>query len=218
MNKKSLKKLLALTIALAMLLTLLTGCGTSGGEGSTAEGTANAAASGEANTNETSAEAGKEDTSPITFDWFCTENYVTWAQTWGNDIISKYITEKTGVSINFIIPADQGETKYSTMIASNSLPDLVTAVWSSAQHKQAIAAGQLFSLQELSEKYDPGFMKVADPDVIGYFKQDDGNTYVYPDWPLSPAQITASQSTSYPALSNEVFRVKQDIYEMRCSG
>ncbi|HLU23665.1 MAG TPA: ABC transporter substrate-binding protein, partial [Bacillaceae bacterium] len=39
----------------------------------------------------------KEDTSPITFDWYI--NFSWFASKWGNDATSKYITEKTGVSL-----------------------------------------------------------------------------------------------------------------------
>ena len=39
---------------------------------------------------------------PVKFDWYI--NFSWFARHWGDSIVSKYITEKTGVDVNFIVP------------------------------------------------------------------------------------------------------------------
>ena len=39
---------------------------------------------------------------PIKFDWYI--NFSWFARHWGDSKVSKYITQKTGVDVNFIVP------------------------------------------------------------------------------------------------------------------
>ena len=60
----------------------------------------------------------------VTLDWYV--NYSWYATPWGENAVSKKITEETGVNINFITPIGNETEKLNALIASDSLPDLIT--------------------------------------------------------------------------------------------
>ena len=70
-------------------------------------------------------EEGKNvDITPITFDWYID---FSWFQTkWGTNPVSKYVTEKTGVSLNLITPSGDETEKLNSMIETGKLPDFIT--------------------------------------------------------------------------------------------
>ena len=57
---------------------------------------------------------------PIKFDWYI--NFSWFARHWGDSKVSKYITQKTGVDVNFIVPAGNEAEKLNAMIAGDALP------------------------------------------------------------------------------------------------
>lgn len=150
----------------------------------------------------------KIDTSPITFDWYL--NFSWFANKWGVDPTSQYVTKKTGVNLNFIVPAGNENEKLNTMIASGSLPDFITLGWWEDGVKSMIEGDLVLPLNKLADEYDPYFMKVADPAKMAWYKQDDGNTYVYPNSSSSPKDF---EKYSGEYLSNQTFLVRKDMYE-----
>ena len=67
------------------------------------------------------------DEGKVSFDWYI--NYSWFNTKWGDNAVSKAITDKTGVDINFISPLGNEEEKLNSLIASGSLPDLITLGW-----------------------------------------------------------------------------------------
>ena len=145
---------------------------------------------------------------PITFDWYI--NFSWFARHWGDSKVSKYITEKTGVNVNFIVPAGNEAEKLNTMIAGDALPDLVTLGWYEGQVPMMIDSELVYALDELAEEYDPYFFKVANPDKLGWYRQDDGHVYGYPNASFTPADYETYKGK---LTSNETFLVRKDIYE-----
>lgn len=145
---------------------------------------------------------------PVKFDWYI--NFSWFARHWGDSKVSKYITEKTGVDVNFIVPAGNEAEKLNAMIAGDALPDLITLGWWEGQIPMMIDAGLLYSLDELAEQYDPYFFKVTDPNKIGWYTQADGHIYGYPN-----SSYTAADYEKYQGklTSNETFLVRKDLYE-----
>ncbi|WP_340021278.1 extracellular solute-binding protein [Paenibacillus sp. FSL K6-1096] len=145
---------------------------------------------------------------PITFDWYL--NYSWFADKWGVDKTTQYITKKTGVNINFIVPAGNENEKLNTMIASNNLPDFITLDWNSDSIDKMIQGGLVLPLNELAEQYDPYFFKTADPDKLKWYTEKDGNVYGYPNQSSSPSDFK-----KYGDNFNSVntFLVRKDIYE-----
>jgi len=137
----------------------------------------------------------------INFSWFTTP--------WGENLVSKTITEETGVNVEFVVPAGNEAEKLNSLIASDSLPDLITLGWWEPQVGQMIEDGMVYALDELAEQYDPYWFEVADPGRVGWFTQEDGHIYGYPNSSFSPQDYEKYDNIA----SNQTFLVRKDIYE-----
>ncbi|ARI78783.1 extracellular solute-binding protein [Halobacillus mangrovi] len=148
------------------------------------------------------------DTSSITFDWYV--NFSWFSTQWGNNVVSDYITEKTGVKINFISPKGNENEKINTMIASGSLPDFITIGWWEDGEEKIIERDLVLPLDELAEEYDPYFFKVANDSKLEWYKQEDGHVYGYPNASSSPEDFERYKNVKP---SNQTFLVRKDMYE-----
>lgn len=212
MKIAKMSKALCLFVMLAMLVSAAAACGgTTERTGETAAATTTAA--GAEQPAATQAETEKvpsylKDTSPITLDWYMDEGWFT-RVSWGQDLTSKYITQKTGVTVNLIIPAGDSNEKKNIMIASGDLPDILSMGWWWPQWKQMAEAGQLCAYNELADKYDPAFYDAVRKSIMGWWKQPDGNTYVYGTHGVAPEDVTPDLKK----IPSYVFSVRKDIYE-----
>ncbi|WP_426454907.1 extracellular solute-binding protein [Paenibacillus sp. S-38] len=152
--------------------------------------------------------AWKLDTTPITFDWYI--NFDWYTSKWGGNVVSEYITKKTGVSLNFMMPAGDASEKLNTMMAARSLPDFITLGSYEDSVQKMINGDMVLPLNELADQYDPYFFKVADPVKLNWYTQADGHVYGYPNASSSPADYR-----KYGQLftSNQTFVVRKDMYE-----
>ncbi|WP_342564023.1 extracellular solute-binding protein [Paenibacillus sp. FSL R7-0345] len=207
--------LLLLGLMLAMTASGCSGNNNAGGNANAnKENTNTAAATTEASAAPTAAapsgdEPGwQSDTSPITFDWYL--NFSWFPNKWGVDPTSQYVTKKTGVNINFIVPAGNENEKLNTMIASGQLPDFITLGFWEDAIKKMIEGDMVLPLNKLADEYDPYFYKVSDKDKLGWYTQEDGNVYGYPNSSSSPADYE-KYGANY--VSNQTFVVRKDIYE-----
>ena len=150
----------------------------------------------------------KSDTSPITFDWYL--NFSWFPNKWGVDPTSQYVTKKTGVNINFIVPAGNENEKLNTMLASGKLPDFITLGWWEDAVKKMIEGKMVLPLNELAKEYDPYFFKVADTAKMGWYTQPDGNVYGYPN---SSASAEDYKKYGDKFTSNQTFEVRKDMWE-----
>ncbi|MGN0156003.1 MAG: extracellular solute-binding protein [Lachnospiraceae bacterium] len=144
---------------------------------------------------------------PVTFDWYI--NYSWFTTPWGENVVSQKITEETGINIHFITPKGNEEEKFNALIASDTLPDLITLGWWEPQLDEMIDNDMVYALNELAEEYDPYFFQVADSQVCNWYKQDDGNIYAYPNSTYTPADYETYDTIG----SNQTFLVRKDIYE-----
>lgn len=148
------------------------------------------------------------DTKPITFDWYI--NFSWFNNKWGINPVSKYVTKKTGVSLNFITPSGDETEKLNAMIDAGKLPDFITlSPWDDG-YKTLIKNKLALPLDELAQKYDAYFIKVADKQKIEWYKQNDGHVYCYPNASI-PVKDINSPKEEEP--SNQTFLVRKDIYE-----
>lgn len=143
----------------------------------------------------------------ITLDWYV--NYSWYATPWGENLVSQAITEETGVNVNFITPLGNETEKLNALIASDSLPDIITIGWWEPQVSEIIKKGMVYPLNELADTYDAYFWEVADPVAVNWYTQDDGNIYAYPNSSVTPQDVEENDNLS----SNETFLVRKDIYE-----
>lgn len=144
---------------------------------------------------------------PITFDWYV--NYSWFTAGWGENAVSKKITEETGVSINFIAPSGNEIEKLNALIAADSLPDFITLGWWETQINEMIESDMVYALNELADSYDAYFWEVSDADVVNWYTQENGNIYGYPNSCVTPKDIAEHDDIG----SNQTFLVRKDIYE-----
>lgn len=144
---------------------------------------------------------------PITFDWYV--NYSWFTAGWGENVVSKKITEETGVSLNFITPSGNESEKLNALIAADSLPDFITLGWWETQIDEMIEKDMVYALNELADSYDAYFWQVSDAVVVNWYTQEDGNIYSYPNYSITPMGVAEHDSIG----SNQTFLVRKDIYE-----
>lgn len=216
--KKSYTRLLALMLLIAMAFTVV-GCKKDNKEPAKNKGTeATSSVDKKDDTGETVADKASEDgevvpgwqlhaDDKVTLTWYI--NFSWFTTPWGENLISKTITEETGVNIEFVVPAGNEAEKLNSLIASDSLPDLITLGWWEGQVGQMIEDGMVYALDELAEQYDPYWFEVADPGRVGWFTQDDGHIYGYPNSSFSPQDYEKYDNIA----SNQTFLVRKDIYE-----
>lgn len=192
-----------MAILLAGACSFTSACGSiSGGENQDTE-----ASSGPAPENAVKDEEKDDTKEQITLDWYI--NYSWFVTDWGDNLVSRTITEETGVNINFITPIGNEEGKLNALIASDSLPDLITIGWWEPQFQQLIQKGMVYALNELADTYDIAFYDAADERALEWYTQEDGNVYCYPNSTYSPEDLEVYDNIP----SNQTFLVRKDIYE-----
>ena len=144
---------------------------------------------------------------PIEFDWYI--NYSWFTTGWGENVVSRKITEETGVSLNFITPSGNESEKLNALIAADSLPDFITLGWWESQVDEMINADKVYALNELADEYDAYFYQVSDADVVNWYTREDGNIYGYPNSSFTPKDLEEHDNIG----SNQTFMVRKDIYE-----
>ncbi len=144
---------------------------------------------------------------PVAFDWYI--NYSWFTTGWGENIVSKKITEETGVNIHFITPSGNESEKLNALIAADSLPDFITLGWWEPQVNEMIDHNMVYALNELADSYDMYFYQVSNEDAVNWYTKEDGNIYCYPN-----SSITAKDIEEHDNIgSNQTFLVRKDIYE-----
>lgn len=144
---------------------------------------------------------------PITFEWYI--NYSWYTTPWGQNTVSKAITDETGVSIKFVVPTGSEVQKLDAMIASDTLPDFITLGWWETQAQTMVDKDMVYALNKLADQYDPYFYEVADDQVISWYQKEDGNLYAYPNSSYTPKDFENGKDIG----SNQNFLVRKDIYE-----
>ncbi|MFC6649720.1 sugar ABC transporter substrate-binding protein [Paenibacillus rhizoplanae] len=142
----------------------------------------------------------KEETTDLT--WYVNADW--WNTDFGKDVVTKKIKEDLNINIKFITGDD---TKLNTFFAGGDMPDLLTIFDSNSPVVQKAATWAL-PLNELAEKYDPYFNKVAAADTLNWFQLKDGKTYGYPNYSNTQADY---DSGNIPAKT--AFVIRKDVYE-----
>ncbi len=183
------KRSLTLVLALLLAASSLAGCQAD-------EGTSPASTGGNASSGDISTE-------PVTLEWYVNESWFTYGE---DDLVMNTIKEELGITIDFIVPVGDPNEKLNALIATNTLPDLVTMGWWLSQVQDLSIPEYTYSYQDLFQ-YAPELEGHLNPDVLKWFSQEDGNTYAYPNNSVTEADIEAG------LLSNRAFLVRKDIYE-----
>lgn len=143
----------------------------------------------------------------VTFDWYV--NFSWFTTPWGDNAVSKRITQETGIDVNFLTPMGSADEKFNSLISADSLPDIITLGWWETQLDEMIDKDMVYALNELAEEYDPYFFEVADPVVCDWYEREDGKLYCYPNSTYTPQDYETYDDIG----SNQTFLVRKDIYE-----
>lgn len=200
LNKASGKKGITLFATLLAAVIMITGC--SGGSGGSSEG--NWVSIEDRYTVDLEKPAWqldkKEEATDLT--WYVNADW--WNTDFGKDIVTKKIKEDLNINIKFITGDD---TKLNTFFAGGDMPDLLTVFDSNSPVVQK-AATWAMPLNDLAEKYDPYFNKVAAADTLNWFQLADGKTYGYPNYSNTQEDY---DSGNIPAKT--AFIIRKDVYE-----
>lgn len=173
-----------------------TNSNTSGDSGASGEATLNA-----------DEPAWQLDTSPVELSWFVGASW--YGHTWGDNLSSQYVTEKTGVQVKLEVPSGDANEYITLAMTTGQLPDIITlGSWENAV-KKLWEGGHVYALNELAEQYDPYFFKVAGDGTLKWYRQPDGNTYAIPNDSYSPNLMRETGMTA----ANQTFLVRKDLYE-----
>ena len=143
----------------------------------------------------------------VTLEWYV--NYSWFTTAWGENLVSRTITEETGIDIEFIVPKGNESEKFNALIASGTLPDIITLGWWENQIGEMINHDMVYALNELADEYDAYFWQVANPQIVEWNKKEDGNIYFYQNSFYLPQDYENRDDIG----SNQTFLVRKDIYE-----
>lgn len=142
------KKLKVLTVLALASVVALSGCSSAkteeSGNSATPKGSATASNSA-------------EPVKPEKLTWFADASYWNPPSPWNTDpnTVQGAITQKTGLTFEFNIPAQDGGTKLNLMLAtSQELPDIIT-ITDGPLHKKLVESGKIWDLDEFMQKYNP---------------------------------------------------------------
>ena len=162
------KRILSVTLILVMLLTCLTACGESEDTNSASTPVPSSNSEG---SSETPLESGGSTKEPVTFSMFVDHPWF-WFDSWGNDPVSKKITEVTGVSFDITRASD--DQQLALLIAADDLPNFVYTA--TASTIALLADPEVcYSYNELVDQY--GVDIHATDTEIANNTRGDGNYY-----------------------------------------
>lgn len=141
------KKLKMLTVMALACAVALSGCSTA----------KNAESGNNASPKESAAATNSEPLTPEKLTWFADASFWNPPQPWSTDpnTVEGVITQKTGLTFEFNIPAQDAGTKLNLMLAtSQELPDIMT-ITDGELHKKLIDSGKIWNLDEFMQKYNP---------------------------------------------------------------
>lgn len=204
--KKRAVKLLAAALALSTLVGSFAGCSQPSGasEGSSSGAEEQTVSSG--GKVDESLPSWKRNTSPITLKWFVA--YDWYGKKFNPEIClaDQKVLDETGVTIDF----STGDVeKYNTLIATNSLPDIVTYDALSSQRKLLENNDQLYPLEELMEQYAPD-LNVPES-MMDWYRNEDGHWYAFVSYYYGPERTNEEYGGFYVTHNNNF--VRTDILE-----
>ncbi|WP_189025824.1 extracellular solute-binding protein [Paenibacillus albidus] len=171
------KKMPLLSVVLCTVL-LMSGCG--GGNNAAVQSTAEPGKEpAPAGTAAVATPAEGTTVKPVSFSYYSNYDWDT-TEPWGDDSTTRWIIDTLKVNITPVQSSGAAETKFSTMIASGSLPDVIM-MDRGANVERLRQAGLLVSFDEYLDKY-PNLKKNAGEATLNMLRSDDGKLYQFPNW------------------------------------
>ncbi len=144
----------------------------------------------------------EEKPDPVTLTWYI--NYSWFDKSWGLDAVSQYITEQTGIQVEYVIPWGDESQQIQQFLSQGITADIITLdAWDNT-YGELIQKNALVPLNLLAEEYQQDFFQNTQEETVSWYTQGE-NIYVYPN-----ASYPPDTSQNY---SNQSFLVRQDIYK-----
>lgn len=149
----------------------------------------------------------KGDISPFTFTQYF---YGSWASKYltKDQVDFKYMTQKSGVTINRSLATGNDDDYLNTMIAADDLPDTLMLDWTNPAVAKLINSGMIYSMSELMDKYTPKFKGLLDKEMVQYHSVN-GKLWYLPNF----YNTIQSVKDSTPGIGIRPWFVRKDIYE-----
>lgn len=138
----------------------------------------------------------------ITLTWYI--NFSWFDKVWGEDEVSKYITEQTGIHVEYVVPTGDESQHLQSFLARGITTDLITFESWDSTYADFLNDHAFAPLDLLAEEYEVEFMELVNEDTVHWYEYQD-HLYVYPN-----ASYSLEQKQSY---SNQTFLVRKDLYE-----
>lgn len=208
--RKTRKSLLLMVSLLLVLVTVLAGCGKS------AEPTpAPAPVDKEAGKTDPPAEEPKDDKwvlgeKPLEFSIYAHYNDTDFPK-WESLPLGKYLSEKQ-VKVNVIAANGAAQQKLSSMMASDSLPDIIWGARNDPDIERLYEEGKLVAFDPYLDKYPNLKTWMGDLDLL---RHDDGKLYMFPNWysgnPFGTAGYVVNKKI-YEELGSPALETTDDLY------
>ena len=144
----------------------------------------------------------------IEINWYVSPSW-SWSGSRGT-LVSEMIEKKTGCRINFTTGGGDN-SKLTTMIAGDKLPDVLTVEVGDAIHIQLAEQGYLYSITDLSEYYAPNFMKTYSKEIQTLFAASDSKLYGCPQLFYSEQDLEYYANQNGYIIPNRVMCARRDV-------
>ena len=142
----------------------------------------------------------------MTIKWYV--DVSSWVIPTGVDEVSKYIKQKTGITVQFETPVADDGTKLTTMIAGGTLPDIISLPTSNVQDIASLAQqGYVYDINTLADKWAPTLYENLPEDVWEWWAFGNGKTYGIPNHYYSYSDVHEDQLQP-----NGGMMVREDIF------
>lgn len=204
-RKKTLTSTMAALLAGAMML-----AGCSGGTGGKTTGGTEPSKEADTSKTESKYVVGEN---PLEFSLYGHYDWYTMPQ-WGGDEASKYIKEDMKVNVTPVHSGGNAAQKFNTMIASNSLPDVVWLERGPDVEKLR-QAGMLVAFDDYLDKY-PNLKEWLGEAGINMLRSEDGKLYQFPNWYTNQPNGNAGYVVNkkiYTELGSPKLETTDDLYK-----
>jgi putative aldouronate transport system substrate-binding protein len=148
----------------------------------------------------------------ITINWFTDASSLT-SNLSPDSKVGKYILEKTKVKINWQ-NSNNDPQAIRTMIAANTLPDVVAVSAGSSHRFRLPLDGYVYPIDTLAEKYAPTLLNRIDPSVRTCYEMNDGKVYAIPNHFYTDADMEAyKQQEGQTIISNGAILARKDLID-----
>lgn len=169
------KKLLSAALILSMAAATTTGCGNANSQSAQKGEMTQTAGELPEIAYDSSKASWEQDKSPVELEWFVAYDWADMNFNPEKNMFDQYVYENTGVKIKFSIGSQE---KLNMLIATDTLPDIVTYDAVSSERLSLEDGGKLLPLDTMKELYAPD-MQVPQGMIDWYRNENDGHWYSY---------------------------------------